>query len=113
MKKKKRSVDCKKIEKMIPVYLDNKLSAYEMLALLNHIQECKNCKEELTIQYMVSEGLDRAENEDNYDLLTGLEVRIKESYDQIKAHDFVYFGFTFALICVVCIVGIAFFKIIM
>lgn len=113
MGKTKRNVDCKKIEKLIPVYLNNKLSPYEMLALLNHIQECKSCKEELTIQYMVSEGLDRAESEDNYDLLTGLEERIRESYEQIRAHEFVYFGFTFALICVVCIVGIAFFKVVM
>lgn len=111
--KKKRFVDCKKMEKLIPAYLDNKLSAYEMLALLNHVKECKNCKEELTIRYMVSDGLTRAEEDDDYYLLKGLEERIDDSYKQIRAHDFVYFGFSFAVISIVCIIIMAIMKIAM
>lgn len=109
--KTKKEVDCKKIEKMIPLYLEDKLKAYEMLTLLEHIKTCSECKEELTIQYMVSEGLTRAEIENNYNLLEGLSAKISESYKKIKAHDVVSFGFTFCLIASFCLVGIALFII--
>jgi len=102
--KKTRIVDCKKIEKQIPLYLENKLSSYEVMALLSHVEQCKNCKEELTIQYMVSEGLKKAETDNDYNLLKGLEDRIRESHKQIKSHEFLYFGFSFVLICIACIV---------
>lgn len=102
--KNRKPLDCKSIEKMIPIYLDNRLEAYRMLALLNHVKCCPECKEELTIQYMVSEGLNRAEEENNYNLLEGLELRIKESYKQIKAHDAVFFGFSFCIVASICIV---------
>lgn len=103
----KKKVDCKKIEKMIPLYLDDKLKAYETLALLEHLKICPECKEELTIQYMVSEGLNRAEIENDYNLLEGLSEKIAESYKKIKAHDVVSFGFTFCLIASFCLVAIA------
>ncbi len=104
MKKKKNKVDCKKIEKLIPLYLDNKLSSYEMLALLNHVEECKNCKEELTIQYMVNEGIKRAEEQNDYNLLNGLDEKILASRKQIRAHDFVYFAFVLCMLAIVCII---------
>ena len=102
--KDERKVDCKKIERMIPRYLENKLSVYEMQAMLDHMRECKNCKEELTIQYMVSEGLNKAEIENDYNLLQSLENKIIDSYKQIKSHDFLYFGFVFCIIAIVCLV---------
>lgn len=90
-KKAKRKVDCKKIEKRIPLYLADKLSVYETLGFLNHISECPSCKEELTIQYMVSEGIDKAEKYNEYNLLGGLQEKIALSYGRIKKHDIMYF----------------------
>lgn len=112
MKRKKRMVDCKKIEKQIPLYLENKLNPYEVQALLNHVETCKSCKEELTIQYMVSDGIKKAETENDYNLLKGLNDRIEESKEQVKTHDFLYFGFSFCLIIIACIVIAAVFTII-
>lgn len=100
----KKPLDCKSIEKMIPIYLEDKLEAYQMLALLNHVKKCQECKEELSIQYMVSEGLTRAEEENNYNLVEGLDLKIKDSYKKIKAHDVVFFGFSFCLVLSVCLI---------
>lgn len=92
MKKKiVRRVDCKKIEKRIPLYLGDTLPVYETLAFLNHINSCPSCKEELTIQYMVSEGIKKAEEYNEYNLLKGLDEKIALSYRMIKRHDLMYF----------------------
>lgn len=80
----KKSIDCKQNEKMIPLYLANRLSGKETLAFLKHAQNCPACKEELTIQYMVSEGLDMAERNNEYNLLAGLEVKINSSIKRIR-----------------------------
>lgn len=49
--------NCKKFERWIPLYLSDKLSQDETLELIEHVKNCPNCKEELTIQHMVAVGL--------------------------------------------------------
>ena len=104
MKKKERKVDCKKIEKLIPLYLNKQLSSYETEQFLKHVTSCKNCKEELSIQYMATKGLERAEKENDYNLVKALDDLIKNSFHQIKTHEFLYFAFSFCIIFVVCII---------
>lgn len=99
------------MEKMVPLYLEDKLSPKETDILLKHVSECKNCKEELTIQYMVSEGLLRAETENNYNLLQGLEDRIKDSVRLVKSNEFLHFAFSFVIICIIFIVVASIMKI--
>lgn len=101
---KNKKIDCKKIEKMIPKFIERKLSAYEIDVLLKHVKECQSCKEELTIQYMVTEGISKAEEENNFDLLKCLEDRLVEADKQVKNHEFIYFAFVFCLIAIICIV---------
>lgn len=111
--KKSIKTDCKKIEKMIPKYLTNKLTTYEMLPFLEHVKNCPECREEVTIQYMVTEGLSRAEIDNDYDLLAGFNARINESYKQIKAHDVVFTGFVFCIICLLAVIGISVYYLIL
>lgn len=82
--------DCKDYEKMIPAYLANSLPPYEMERLLGHIKKCSSCKEELTIQYLVSDGLWMVENSDNYDLLRGLAKKINDSERYVKRYRLKY-----------------------
>ena len=79
-------INCKVIEKKIPAYLSGNLSVKETKAFINHVQECKDCKDELTIQYMVSEGLSKAESDNEYNLLKGLEQKLSVSRQMIKKY---------------------------
>lgn len=79
-------INCKVIEKKIPAYLSGSLSVKETKAFVNHVQECKDCKDELTIQYMVSEGLSKAESDNEYNLLKGLEQKLSGSRQMIKKY---------------------------
>lgn len=87
MKKKNyEAPDCKLIEKKIPLYLTGKLSVKETREFIDHVQGCKACKDELTIQYMVSEGLTKAETDNEYNLLKGLEEKISGSLQMIRKY---------------------------
>ena len=97
MKKKTQKIDCKVIEKRIQQYLDNELSPYEMQVFLDHVKECPDCKEELTISYMVSEGLNKAEQNNEYNLLHGLEEKMQASYRKIRNYDIGVFLVSFMI----------------
>ena len=63
-----RDMDCKQVEKMIPQFLDDDLTTEELREFMEHIENCTDCKEELTIEFLVSEGLVRLENGAVFDL---------------------------------------------
>lgn len=69
-------MDCKQVEKMIPQFLDDDLTTEELREFMEHIENCTDCKEELTIEFLVSEGLVRLENGAVFDLQKELSERI-------------------------------------
>ena len=44
-------MNCKETEKLIPIFLDKKLNTRELDRFLEHVENCNECMEELTIQY--------------------------------------------------------------
>ena len=76
-------MDCKDALNMIPDYLEDKLNIKKTKAFLAHIGECENCKEELRIQYLVSEGTLRLEDGDSFDLNKELELKLAKSQKSI------------------------------
>lgn len=68
--------DCKQIEKLIPRFLSDDLYMEELREFMDHIESCEACREELTIEFLVSEGLVRLENGAVFDLQKELEGRI-------------------------------------
>ena len=61
-------MDCKKIQYQIPVFLKDELKSRELMRFLEHMELCEECKEELTIQYLSSEGISRLEEGKTFDL---------------------------------------------
>ncbi len=61
---------------MIPQFLADDLTTEELREFMEHIENCTDCKEELTIEFLVSEGLVRLENGAVFDLQKELSERI-------------------------------------
>ena len=70
-------MDCKNIEKLIPKFIKNECTPKEEVFVLEHIKECPECKEELTIQLLLEEGLSRLESGESFDLNAELEKRLQ------------------------------------
>lgn len=75
---KKKKVDCKRFEEMIPSFIDDMLDNDSAEEFLEHMENCPECKEELHIQYLVREGINRLEEGDTFNLGKELAVKIAE-----------------------------------
>lgn len=84
-------MDCGKFEKMIPAFLDDALEYKELKRFLKHVDTCSACKEELTIQVLVSEGIARLEEGSAFDLQKELGSRMEEAQKHIRFHRMLIF----------------------
>lgn len=75
---------CKEIEKLIPGFVKNECTKEAEQILLEHIQKCPACKEELTIQFLLEEGLNRLEAGESFDLNKELEKRLSSRGEESK-----------------------------
>lgn len=70
---------CKETEKMIPLFLEDELETEELREFMEHIEKCDECKEELSIQFLVSEGMARLETGNVFDLQNELKGRMNDA----------------------------------
>lgn len=79
---------------MIPQFLADDLTTEELREFMEHIENCTDCKEELTIEFLVREGLVRLENGAVFDLQKELSERISTAERHLRwrenVHMFLY-----------------------
>lgn len=73
-------MDCRNCKHDMWHYLKNNLNDRKTAAVLEHIDSCPSCREELKIQFMVSEGLKRLEdNQNGFNLVNDFNKMIDAS----------------------------------
>lgn len=82
--RKAGKMDCKEAQRNITPFLDDELHGKKEERFLDHIRECSECREEMSIQYLVKEGMARLEEGGSFDLSRDLDVMIEEAYRTIK-----------------------------
>ena len=50
-------MECKEIQKLFIPFIDDKLSVSDLAAFLDHMDTCKECREEYDIYYTVIRGM--------------------------------------------------------
>lgn len=78
------NIDCKEANRLIPGFVNRTLSLQDTVAFVNHVKNCRSCKEELTIQYLVYRGFDEAVSSGEYNLITKLDREIKDAELRIE-----------------------------
>ena len=78
---------CKEAEKLIPLFLDDDLENEDLREFMEHIEKCEECKEELTIQFLVLEGVARLETGNVFDLQKELKMRMDDSEHSLKTRE--------------------------
>ena len=79
-------MDCKEFEKLIPEFIAQRLDFFTMERFSRHMEECPGCSEELEIQFLVAEGMQRLEEGDAFDLQGELEVQLEEAQRRVRFH---------------------------
>ena len=77
-------MDCKEEEKLIPPFLQDDLYGKDLEDFIEHIETCPDCKEELSIQFLVAEGLERLEAGNNFNLQKALEIKLDNAWHQVR-----------------------------
>ncbi len=100
-------MNCKEFEKKIPAYIEQKLPYAELKEFCRHAGQCGECKEELTIQYLTTEGIQRLEDGGAFDLQKELDQHEADARRRIRFHDvFLHFGLALEVMAVSVIFGV-------
>ncbi|MGN0402663.1 MAG: anti-sigma factor family protein [Acetatifactor sp.] len=77
-------MNCKEFEQLIPDYIEKKLDYFKLKSFNEHMEQCPDCKEELVIQFLVTEGIQRLEQGNAFDLQGELNQRFEEAKRKVK-----------------------------
>lgn len=80
-------MDCKEFEKLIPDFIEKKMDFLTLSQFNRHRLECPECMEELTIRFLVTEGMQRLEEGDAFDLQKELHQHLEEAEMKVKFHN--------------------------
>ena len=97
-------MDCKEFERMIPDFIGDNLDFLTVERFRAHMDHCANCKEELGIQFLVSEAMQRLEEGDAFDLQNELDQKLYEANRRVRFHKgFLRAGFGLELLVVLAV----------
>lgn len=97
-------MDCKEFEKLIPDFFERKLDFLTLSQFNKHRLECEDCNEELVIRFLVTEGIQRLEEGDAFDLQKELNQYLEEAERKIKLHNrFLRMGEVLEILAVILI----------
>jgi len=98
-------MDCRETRKNIPKFIEDGLDGRQLQSFMRHLSECEECKEELAIQYLVTEGMQRLEKGSTLDLQGQLEKKMESAKKKIRSRKrvicFMYVMETLAILGVV------------
>lgn len=97
-------MDCKDVQKKIPFFLNDTLKGKKLVQFLKHMDTCEECKEELTIQYLASEGIARLEAGKTFDLDRELTEYIEMTLKKQKRKKMFRIGLAVAEMVAICII---------
>jgi len=69
-------MDCLEVEKKIPLFLENQMEEKQIREFVEHMETCKECREELAIHFLASEGMAIIEEGESFDLDKELDKRL-------------------------------------
>ena len=78
---------CKEIEKIIRSFLNDDLDTDDLREFMDHIVNREECMEELSIQFLVLEGMARLESGNVFDLQNELKHRMEEAQHILKLRE--------------------------
>ena len=101
-----KDIDCKEFENSIPSFIAGKSSYQTLKKFCHHMEYCEDCREELSIQFLVTESLQRLEDGRGFDLQRELDQRLEQSRRRVRIQDiFMRTGFLLEVAAVGLLAG--------
>ena len=77
-------MECVEIQRKITAFLENELDERDTEEFVVHIMNCASCREELAIQYLITEGMRHLEDGSAFDLNRELREKLDSTLKSIK-----------------------------
>ncbi|MCR5655663.1 MAG: zf-HC2 domain-containing protein [Lachnospiraceae bacterium] len=77
-------MNCKEIQRMIPNFIKQELKEESLAEFVAHIDACDECREELAIHYLTTEGIHRLENGASFSLDDELDDMLDQAERKLK-----------------------------
>ena len=75
---------CQEIQRLVMPYIRDELSSDELIAFMEHVKHCRECREELEIYFMVDVGLRQLdEGSGAYNIVGQLERKLETSRERL------------------------------
>jgi hypothetical protein len=97
-------MDCKETQRDIPLFLKDELDAKTSLQFVRHVRSCKECAEELDIEYLLFEGINMLENAEIIDVERELENKLDRVTKREKLHKQLKAGLFLVISMIFCII---------
>lgn len=95
-------MDCKTAIKSVRRFMDDDLEIEDLRDFLNHVEECPECKEELTIEILVKEGINSLESGSLFDLSKAYANKIADAEHVLKVREYLstFYHILIGMVCV-------------
>ena len=101
-------MDCKEAQHFIHSFLKNELNEQKRYEFIMHVKSCKECMDELRLEFLTTEGINLLDEDDSIDLNGYLDniLAIGVHKNRVKRHVKASFVALAAMIaCVLLLVG--------
>ncbi|MCD8039863.1 MAG: zf-HC2 domain-containing protein [Lachnospiraceae bacterium] len=97
-------MDCKETQRCIPMFLKDELDWSTAQKFVEHVYSCSDCMEELSIEYLLFEGMSRIENADEFDMQKELEKRLNRTIADVRRKKQLKAGLFLLISLLLCII---------
>ncbi len=103
-------MDCKEFAAKTPLWIADELFGKEANRFMEHMEACDECREELHIQFLVKEGMERLENGESFnleeELITKVDKYKKRLIHQHKMNVVIYWMEAIAIAAMAFIIAL-------
>ena len=97
-------MNCLQAEKKISDFLKGEMDNRTALRFLEHMDTCPDCKEELSIQFLVSVGLERLEQGEAFNLNKELSARLTTAQKQVRIRRRMQGGYIYETMAILAVI---------
>ncbi|MCR5503777.1 MAG: zf-HC2 domain-containing protein [Lachnospiraceae bacterium] len=80
-------MNCKRAVQLVPAFLKDELDTDDLRDFIEHVDTCEECREELTIEFLVKEGIIHLESGEVFDLGRELGARMKAANHRLRIRE--------------------------
>lgn len=86
-------MNCSRFIRSIPKFLNDDLEIDDLREFIDHVENCEECREELTIEFLIREGLHSLESGSAFDLNKELKRRMENAQNDLRQRESVRWFF--------------------